>query len=88
MGILNALIMTGEDAPTNYSPVLIWTMTGILWGIAAMNNPMNNQHHMTGAEIDAAPVLSNGQLVSIEGVTYRVRIAGDQYSDPIHFVAA
>jgi hypothetical protein len=31
-------------------------------------------------------ILDNNQLVTIEGETFKVRLAGERYSDPIHFV--
>lgn len=34
----------------------------------------------------AAPELENGQTVEIEGALYTVRVAGEQYSDPVHFL--
>jgi hypothetical protein len=30
-------------------------------------------------------ILDDGQLVIIEGETFKVRLAGDQFCDPIHF---
>ena len=36
-------------------------------------------------EIRDSVILDNKQLVIIEGETFKVLLAGDQYSDPIHF---
>lgn len=33
----------------------------------------------------AAPEIEDAQLVEIEGVTYRVRVLGQRFSDPVHF---
>jgi hypothetical protein len=37
-------------------------------------------------EIRDSVILDNNQLVTIEGETFKVRLAGERYSDPIHFV--
>jgi hypothetical protein len=42
-------------------------------------------HAKVLAEIAASVILHNGQQVIIEGETFTVRLAGDRYSDPIHF---
>ena len=34
---------------------------------------------------EAAPLLENGELVAIEGKTYKVIVNGPQYADPITF---
>lgn len=38
------------------------------------------------AEIEAAPEIADGDQVEIEGRAYRVRVLGQQYSDPVAFV--
>ena len=45
-------------------------------------------HAKVLAEIAASVILQNGQQVIIEGETFTVRLAGDRYSDPIHFTHA
>lgn len=37
-------------------------------------------------EIRDSVILDNNQLVSIEGETFKVRLAGERFSDPIHFI--
>lgn len=39
------------------------------------------------AAFDAAPMLENGTVVEVDGKSYRVRINGVRYSDPVAFVA-
>lgn len=40
------------------------------------------------AETAAAPEIENGQIVEIEGTRYTVRVLGQRYSDPVHFIPA
>jgi hypothetical protein len=40
------------------------------------------------AAIAAAPEIENGQAVEIEGELFTVRVMGEQFSDPVHFVRA
>lgn len=36
----------------------------------------------------AAPEIADGDLVEIEGATYKVRVMGERFCDPVHFVPA
>lgn len=42
-------------------------------------------HEKTLQQIRDSVILAEGQIVTIEGEQFKVRLAGDQYSDPIHF---
>lgn len=44
------------------------------------------EHAAKLAATAASPELENGQLVEIEGCIYKVKLLGQQYSDPIAFV--
>lgn len=37
------------------------------------------------AELAAATIVANGEIVEIEGERFAVRIMGQRYADPIHF---
>jgi hypothetical protein len=40
------------------------------------------------AKRDAAVVIEDGEQVLIEGVVYKVRVMGERFSDPVHFIPA
>ena len=42
-------------------------------------------HEKMLQQIRDSVILANNQIVTIEGEQFKVRLAGEQYSDPIHF---
>lgn len=62
-----------------------WTTRGI---DVLHNGPMADklaQRDVERAAWDAAPLLHHGDVVTIEGKTYRVIVNGAQYADPVEF---
>lgn len=39
-------------------------------------------------DITNSIMISDGELVTIEGTKYRVKVMGERYSDPVHFIPA
>lgn len=59
-----------------------WTMQHA--GVLSANYPGKAEAHAAKwAEIAAAPVVNNGDILVVDGVDYVAKVMGD-YSDPVH----
>lgn len=63
---------------------IAWTVNA---GTALTDSPEYNRRRLAeeAAQLASAVTLTNGQTVEIEGRTFRVKINGERYADPIAF---